>query len=244
VSRTGSALLALGFALSLAPSPLPAASVKIWVCDTAADFSAGEARGVSVAADGSLLPGKSLSRIDGVSEAVLFGAAPGRSGELYVGTGDAGKILRVSAEGKVETYATLTEKEVTALRMGPDGSLFAGASPGGKVYRIENGKASPYFDTRAEYVWALAFDGPVLYVGTGLPGEIHRVKSAGVGERVHATPDAHVRALFADPKGRLWAGTSGSGLVLRMDKAGKVATLYDSGKPEVTAIVADQDPDG
>lgn len=240
MSRAGSGLLALGFALSLAPSSLPAAAVKIWVCDTAADFSAGEARGVSVAAEGSLLPGKSLSRIEGVSEAVLFAAAPGSSGELYVGTGDAGKILRVSAEGKVETYATLTEREVTALRAGPDGSLFAGASPGGKIYRIENGKASPYYDTKAEYVWALAFDGSVLYVGTGLPGEIHRVKSAGVGERVHATPDAHVRALYADPQGRIWAGTSGSGLVLRMDRAGKVATLYDSGKPEITAIVADK----
>ena len=36
-------------------------------------------------------------------------------------TGDAGKILRVSAEGKVDTFATLTEREVTALRVGPDG---------------------------------------------------------------------------------------------------------------------------
>ena len=239
MTRVAPRLFGVGLALSIAASALPAASVKIWVCDTAADFSAGEARGVSVSAEGSLLPGKALSRVDGVSEAVLFGAAPGRAGELYVGTGDSGKILRVSAEGKVDTYATLTEREVTALRVGPDGSLFAGASPGGKVYRIANGKVTAYYDTKAEYVWALAFDGSTLYVGTGLPGEIHRVRSAGVGERVHATPDAHVRSLFADPQGRIWAGTSGSGLVLRLDRSGHVATLYDSGKPEVTAIVAD-----
>ena len=64
--------------------------------------------------------------------------------------------------------------------------------------------------------------------------------AAGKGERVHATTDAHVRALFVDGEGRLWAGTSGSGLVLRMDKAGHVATVYDSSKPEVTAITADR----
>ncbi len=134
--------------------------MKIWVSDTAADFSTGEARGVSVTADGSLLPGKSLLRVEGVNEAVLFTAVRGKSGSLYVGTGDAGKILRISPDGKVETYATLEEKEVTALRIGPDGALYAGASPGGKVYRIVKGKTALYYDTKAEYVWALAFDGP------------------------------------------------------------------------------------
>jgi hypothetical protein len=227
--------------LLLVPAAAGAAVVKIWVSDTAAEFSTGEARGVSVSADGSLLPGKSLSRVEGVAEAVLFTAVQGKGGELYVGTGDSGKILRISPDGAVETHATLEEKEVTALRIGPDGALYAGASPGGKVYRIAKGKTTLYYDTKAEYVWAMVFDGPVLYVGTGLPGEIHRVKSSLVGERVHVTPDPHVRALYADAQGRVWAGTSGSGLILRLDKTGNPTTLYDSGKPEVTAIVADKE---
>src|SRR5262249_14048243 len=172
--------------------------------------------------------------------AVLFTAVRGKSGELYVGTGDAGKILRITPDGKVDTYATLEEEEVTALRIGPDGALYAGASPGGQVYRIVSGKATPYYDTKAEYVWALAFEGKVLYVGTGLPGEIHRVTAANAGERVHVTPDAHVRSLYADAQGRVWAGTSGSGLVLRLDKAGQATPLYHSGKPEGTALGADQ----
>jgi len=226
--------------LLLVPGAAGAASVKIWVSDTAADFSTGEARGVSVSADGSLLPGKSLMRVEGVNEAVLFTAVRDKSGELYVGTGDAGKILRITPEGKVDTYVTLDEKEVTALRIGPDGALYAGASPGGKVYRIVKGKSTPYYDTKAEYVWALAFEGKVLYVGTGLPGEIHRVQAANQGERIHTTPDPHVRSLFADAQGRIWAGTSGSGLIVRIDKAGHATTVYDSGKPEVTAIAADK----
>jgi hypothetical protein len=230
----------LGLALCLCAASLGAASVKIWVCDTAAEFSAGEARGVSVASDGTLLLGRVLVKVEGVSEPVLFAAAKGRSGDIFLATGDSGKILRVSSSGKVETEVALSEQEVTALAVGPDGALYAGASPGGKVYRIEGSKSSLYYDTKARYVWALAFDGRALCVGTGLPGEIHRVTGAGKGERVHATTDAHVRALFVDAQGRLWAGTSGSGLVLRMDKAGRVTTLYDSSKPEVTAIAADR----
>lgn len=230
----------LGLALCLCAASLGAASVKIWVCDTAAEYSAGEARGVSVASDGTLLLGRVLVKVEGVSEPVLFAAAKGRSGDLFLATGDSGKILRVSSSGKVEIEVALVEQEVTALAMGPDGLLYAGASPGGKVYRIQGSKFSLYYDTKAQYVWALAFDGPALYVGTGLPGEIHRVSATGQGERLHTTTDAHVRSLFVDAEGRLWAGTSGSGLVLRIDKAGRVSTVYDSSKPEVTAITSDR----
>lgn len=231
---------AFAVALSLLPGALGAASVKIWVCDTAAEFSAGEARGVSVSSDGTLYASRALIKVDGVNEPVLFAAASGHGGDVFVATGDSGKILRVGPSGKVETEVRLEEQEVTALAVGPDGALYAGASPGGKVYRIQGGKAALYYGTGAQYVWALAFEGPTLYVGTGLPGEIHRVTAAGKGARLYATTDAHVRALLVDAQGRVWAGTSGSGLVLRIDKAGHVATVYDSSKPEVTAIAADR----
>ena len=243
--RSGACAAAVCLACLVA-APLSAASVKIWVCDSASEFSAGEARGVSVSADGTLFAGRSLEKVEGVSEAVLFAAAEGKNGELFVGTGDSGRILRIGSGGKLDVYASLSEQEVTALRTGPDGALYAGASPGGRVYRIDKGKASLYYETGAQYVWALAFSGPVLYVGTGLPGEIHRVTPGAKsgeppkGERVHVSSDPHIRALFADAKGRLWAGTSGSGRVLRLEPGGHVATIYDSGKPEVTSIVADR----
>lgn len=234
------ALAAPALLAALATGALRAASVKIWVCDTAADFSAGEARGVSVASNGSLLLGRSLTKVEGVSEPVLFAAAAGKNGDLFVATGDSGKILRVTESGKESTEVRLDEPEITALAVGPDGALYAGASPGGKVYRIAGGKAALYDETKAQYVWALAFDGPTLYVGTGLPGEIRRVTAAGKGERVHATTDAHVRTLYVDAQGRLWAGTSGSGLLLRMDRGGRVTTVYDSAKAEATAIAGDR----
>ena len=230
------AALAAAFATA---APAGAAAVKIWVTDSAAEFSQGEARGISVAADGALIAGRSLAKVEGVSEAVLFVAAPGKNGDLFVGTGDSGRVLRVTAGGSVETWATLPEQEVTAVAYGPDGLVYAGGSPGGKVYRLENGKASLYYDTKAQYVWALAFAGPDLYVATGLPGEIHRIRKGGQGEPLYTTADAHVRALYVDASGRIWAGTSGSGLVLRIDKAGRVATLYDSSKPEITSIAGD-----
>jgi hypothetical protein len=219
-----------------------AATAKIWTSDSSGDFSAGEARGVAVTVNGELVLSRPLERVEGVGEAVLYDAVTAKDGAVFVGTGEAGRILRVSPAGKVETFATLTEKQVTALALGPDGVLYAGASPGGKVYRVDGGKASLYYDTKAQYVWSLAFSGPALFVATGLPGEIHRVEEAGKGKRLHASSDAHVRTLHTVENGEVWAGTSGSGLVLKIDAAGKVKTVYDSGKTEVTAIASG--PDG
>lgn len=228
-------------ALALFAGKLPGATTKIWVVDSASDFSLGEARGISVTADGTLLLAGEWKRVDGLSEASLFAAAREKDGSLVLATGDSGRVLRITPAGKVETVVTLQEKEVTAIAVGPDEAVYAGAAPGGKVYRIASGKAALYYESKAKYVWALAFSGDALWVGTGLPGEVHRVVGAGKGERVHATSDTHVRSLYADAQGRIWAGTSGSGLVLRIETSRKVLTVYDSAKTEISSITAGAD---
>jgi hypothetical protein len=241
VRRGAPALAALALGAALVPGPLEGAAVRIWVTDTAGEFSLGEARGISVSSNGSLLLGRNLVKVEGVTEPVLFaGTVVPKGGDLLVATGDSGVVLRVTEAGKSTAEVKLPEQEVTAVAVGPDGAVYAGASPGGKVYRIQNGKSALYYDTKAQYVWALVFDGPILYVGTGLPGEIHRVAAGGKGERLHGTTDAHVRSLFVDGQGRVWAGTSGSGLLLRIDKTGRVATVFDSSKTETTSITGDR----
>ncbi len=224
----------------LFPWAAAASETRIWLTDSVSDFSTGEARGVSVTGDGALALSRALQPVAGISEAAVFAAVEARDGTLYLGTGDAGRVLRVSGT-RAETAATLPEKEVTAMAIGPDGSVFAGASPGGKVYRLSEGSAEVFYETGARYVWALVFSGTDLFVATGLPGEIHSISAARKGERVYAATDPHVRSLFRDGQGRLWAGTSGSGLVLRLDSGGKATTVYDSAKSEIAAIAASAD---
>jgi streptogramin lyase len=219
--------------------PLAAAQPRIWLSDSPADFSAGEARGVAVTVSGTLVLAAEAARIEEVSEATLFSVARDpRGGAVVLGTGDAGKVLRVQPDGKVETLAVLPEKEVTAVAIGADGVLYAAGAPGGKIYRLEAGKPVVHYETKAQYVWALASSATTLWAGTGLPGEIHRVTGPGKGERVHAAADAHVRTLALDKEGRVWAGTAGSGLVLRIEPGGRVATVYDSSKSEISSIAA------
>ncbi|HEY6929621.1 MAG TPA: hypothetical protein VJA66_08090, partial [Thermoanaerobaculia bacterium] len=133
-------LVVLGLAALCATAS--GSATKIWVSDTTADFSSGEARGVAVTTEGLLRLTRDAKHVDGISEATIFAAARQPDGSVLLATGDAGKVLRVSPSGKVDTFATLPEKEVTALTVADDGAVFAATAPGAKVYRIESGRSS------------------------------------------------------------------------------------------------------
>jgi hypothetical protein len=218
-----------------------ASSAKIWVTDTTREFSAGTAHGVSAEPSGDLVLARRSGKIDGISAPTILSAAEEPSGAIEIGTGDGGQVLRAEPGKPAAVLATLPEKEVTALAIGPDGAVYAGTSPKGKVYRIANGKPAEFFDPKAEYIWALAFDGDRnLFVGTGIPGKIVKVSSAGQGSTYFDAVDEHVRTLRIDRKGRLWAGTASRGLLLRFDSSGRAGTIYDSQRSEITAILEDR----
>jgi hypothetical protein len=138
---------------------------------------------------------------------------------------------------------TASEPEIFAVAVDAKGVVYAGTSPDGKVYRIENGKASDYFAPGARYIWALALgsDG-ALIVATGDQGKIFRVTGAGQGSVYYETGQAHVTSLAFDAQGRLLAGSEPNGLLYRITGPGKAFVLYDSSLPEIRAIAAG--PDG
>jgi hypothetical protein len=108
----------------------------------------------------------------------------------------------------------------------------------GKVYRIENGKATDYFAPQARYIWSLALapDG-ILYVGTGDQGRVFRVDRAGHGELWYDTGQSHVTGLAIDNQRRVLAGTEPNGILYRIAAKDKAFVLYDSSLPEIRTIV-------
>ena len=66
----------------------------------------------------------------------IWSLVAGPDGALYVGTGDRGRVFRVSAPGKGELYYDTGQSHVTALAVDPQGRLLAGTEPNGILYRI------------------------------------------------------------------------------------------------------------
>jgi len=230
VMIVGSLLLAAGSV------PIEAAKVHFLKIESRASLLAGTLEGVSVDSLGRLQLADEIARVADIEEPFLFSGV--RSGDGWIlGTGNSGRVLRVDRDGNASILFEAAEPEIFAVHADPDGTLFVGSSPSGKVYRIVEGEATEFFDPGETYIWqiARAADGDLL-VATGTEGKVYRVDAAGQGSVFYDSEDTHVRALAVEESGRVLLGTAGNGLVLAIDSDGRTRTLYDSPHAEVVAF--------
>lgn len=263
-------LLAAALVAAAWASAGQAAEVKVFRAQSAAAFGSGTFDGVGLDPLGSLLLAGRAERVAALPEPFLLSACRQRDGWV-VGTGNAGRVLRVGRDGVVATLFETAEPEVLAVLCEPDGTVYAGSSPRGKVYRqAPGGKAEVWFDPHEEYIWALeratsSAGGPVL-VATGTQGRLYRVTGRDSGDLLYDAEDTHLRAMRVLPDGRVLLGTAGEGLILLFDPSGpsgpsgpsapsdpkradgaqgprgQARTLYDATQPEIVGFALA--PDG
>ena len=106
-----------------------------------------------------------------------YGVRP--RGDLFVATGDEGKIHRVSPNGDGDIFYETGETHVRSLAFDGKGNLIAGGDPGGLILRIED-QAEPkgfvlYQSARKEITALVAAEDGTVY-------------AAGVGVRTAAPP--------------------------------------------------------
>ena len=150
--------------------------------------------------------------------------------------GTAGGCIAIDKSGKSSLIWTADQPEIFAVVADTKGAIYAATSPDGKIYRIENGKATEYFAPQAKYIWSLVMapDG-TLYAGTGDQGKVFRVDAAGKGEVLYSTGQSHVTGLAIDRNGQVLAGTEPNGILYRISGKDKAFVLYDAGLPEIRA---------
>ncbi len=235
-------LLAFLFPISSFPS-----DPSIWTVGTRSDVLKGDARGVSIDANGTITLAPKLTEIYKTEQAYIWSSVIDPAGNVFLGTGGDGRIYKVTPNGTGAMLTDLAELNVTALAMGRSGELFAATSPDGKVYRIDStGKAEVYFEPKEKYIWSLAImnDGS-LAVGSGEAGRIYRVRAAGAtpaDSLLFDTSETHIISLAVDKQGNLYAGTDSNGLVMRFGADGKPFGLLDSPLREIHELAVG--PDG
>ena len=223
-----------------------ASEVQIWRADSQAAFLAGELMDVSVDRLGVLRLAQRAEQFATVAEPFLFSFS-GTGGRFAAGTGNSGKVLEITVDGDAGSVTELfaaPEPEVFAVWSDADGTVYAGSSPDGKVYRKRpEGEVEVLFDPDAQYIWALLGTGDGgLLVATGPEGELHRVElQSGESKLLYDSSDVHIRSLALRADGTVLAGTAGEGLLLEIDSEGAARTLYDAAGPEVLAITPGED---
>ena len=136
----GCAILAV-----LASNPLPADPLtKSLDIDFGRDVASRDLKGLATRSDGRIVPGPVLTELTGPALGeLLWTLEPAGTGRWLVGTGPEGRIMEVTLAGTGYTareVARLTEPQVFAVKLLPDGSLLAGTSPIGALYLVKDGK--------------------------------------------------------------------------------------------------------
>jgi len=223
-------------------APAHAARPEFWSLAQAREFLEGELEGLSVDSDGRLRLSPAATLLHETELPHLWCLVRDKKNNVYVGTGNEGQVLRIK-DGEASVFFDAPELEVHALALGPDGRLYAGTSPDGKVYAIKkDGSVEEFFDPADKYIWSLVFDDEGrLLVATGIEGKLHRVDKEGNAEVLLTSPETHLVSLARDASGNVLAGSSPSGIVYRVDPAGKVFVLLDSDYREIKALAPGSD---
>jgi hypothetical protein len=219
------------------------ATTRTWELSGYDDFIKGRLEGLSITADGRLAPAPQVSTLYTSDQPEIWSIARAPNGNVYLGTGDQGRLYQLDPQGRATLLWTAAEPEIFAVAAPSNTVIYAGTSPNGKVYRIENGQATEYFAPGENYIWALAVaQNGDLFVATGGRGRIYRVTGAGRGEVYYDTGQSHVTALAFDAQRRLLAGTEPNGILYRITGPQRAFVLYDANLSEIRAIAPA--PDG
>ncbi len=176
-------------------------------------------------------------------------------GNLLAGTEPSGRVLRVTplanknsrkdkdaavAEGFV-LYET-SKREVTALAVAPDGSIYAAA-----IGEKQRTSAQPTaIITTPQGTTTITGGGPIggtqqnqtpfIPFPPLLSSSVYKIAPDGVPEELWSSRDDLVYALALNPEGRLLAGTGNSGSLLAIDGRGVFAQLAKAGSAQITGI--------
>ncbi len=233
----GAALLALG----LVPATYAVNTEKV-EHDTFVEFSTGEFDNVSLTSDGHLELAPAMTNLASITDPIIWAAVQDEQGNMFFGTGNQGKIYKLTPKGELSTFFAPNEVMVHALAIDAKGRFYAATSPNGRVYRLDTkGQAEVYCTPGETYIWAMTFgkDGS-LYLATGDHGKILRVvptnSTPAKAETYFETKEANITALALDRNGDLLAGTNPHGYLYRIDKAGHGFVVFNSGDKEIRQI--------
>jgi sugar lactone lactonase YvrE len=206
-----------------------------------------------------VLPDAKIYRIEDGKPKLFFDAkckyiwalAFDKSGNLFVATGDAGLIYKVSPDGNGAKFFDTEETHARSMVIDAEGNLIVGTEPSGLVLRISPaGKGFVLYQTNKREVTAVAEYKGVIYaaaVGNKTSGGLIPTPSVPVSpaSTTSSGPAAATHAIGASPAAlpppvhSLSSSVSGGSEVYRIQKDGSAEKVWSSASDVAYAIAFD-----
>ena len=126
--------------------------------------------------------------------------------------------------------------------VGPEGTIFAATGEQGHIYKITAEAAEIFYKADDPNVLSLAFDGQILYAGTGPSGVILEINAEGQAREIYRGKDEYIWDLVLFRDGTLYAATGSKGRLLKLVPGQEVAVLFDSPEEHILSLLLG--PDG
>jgi hypothetical protein len=239
-----SALLALTLGLSLATSA-QAVGTRHFLLDKGSDFKGGDLKGVAVDSTGAVRAGLSLTATPLALAGSVWSVLPQRDGSFLVGTGNEGKLLRVTA-GNATVVGETKALAVTSLVEAWGGTVIAGTLPDGRVMKFDRDKLQDFAQLKgAEHVFQIAYDpkAQVAYAATGPEGKLFRITQNGDAQVYFDAEEQQLMSVAVGPDGAVYTGASDKAKLYKVTGPGRASVIYDFGRTEVRAIAVAKNGD-
>src|SRR5271170_2452375 len=128
-------------ALIIYPHVVLAQGTRLWVQSRYEEFEKGQPESTAISSRGYLEAGPELKSVLLTPSTYIWDVASDSQGNAYLATGSPATVLKVTSAGVSTKLFSTKELTVQAVRVGPDGSVYAATVPGGKVYRIKPGQS-------------------------------------------------------------------------------------------------------
>lgn len=198
------------FGLLLLSSSLlaQAQGTQLWKQSTYESFEKGLPHGVAVLSQGRLETAAVAKELATTPASSVWSVAVDSHGNSYLGTGSPAMVLKVAPDGKMSRLLETRDVSVQAVRIGPDGMVYAATLPHGKVYRLDPNGPDIKLDNATQRVYKQGTDqgvstnthAPIVFDSIGLdPSTIY------------------IWDLAFDTAGRLYIATGGPAAIYRVD---------------------------
>ena len=222
---------------------LPALGVttQIWEQQSQKDFESGKPENVSLSSKGELMLAPKLDTFfEDTEEIYIWCLAEDSNGNIYAGTGNAGKIYRITPDGESSLFYDSPEISILTLAIDPNDNIYAGTAPDGLIYKLTDSSTPPttILSSEEKYVWAMTFDDAGnLYAATGTSGKIYKVTPDGQTSVLFDSDERSILCLIHH-QGMLYAGSDGKGTIYSVKtEDGEATVIYQTGQKEVRRLV-------
>ena len=217
-----------------------AVKTSIWEQLRQRDFEAGTHKDVSITSKNEVVLSPKLdAALTETEELYIWCLAEDSKGNIYAGTGNQGKIYRISPDGQSSLFYDSPEVSILSLAIDTNDNIYAGTAPDGLIYKFSQEGVPPItlLSSEEKYVFAMTFDeGGNLYAATGTNGKIYKITPEGENSVLFDSEETTIICLLYH-QGALYAGSEGKGVIYRITADGAVSVVHQTGQKEVRTLV-------